>query len=309
MKFGKLPDISNVDFTLPSDRPETGRLLNNQKKKEQKPSLYVGCTGWGMKEWIGKVYQKGTKPADFLFHYSRQFSTVELNATHYGTPSLDTIKKWRDAVPKEDFVFCPKILQRISHSNDLGMGNEWLDQFCSAILGMEKSLGCCFMQLPPYFKRERLSVLERFLEQFPKEIPLAVEVRHESWFNNNEHFTALFDLLEAQGISSVITDVAGRRDVLHQRLTTGTAMLRWVGNGLHTTDYARIDAWVLRLKEWFEQGLEKAYIFLHEPDNLLAPEICVYFVEQVNSILDLNLEVPDLSGRAKQSTTGQMSLF
>ena len=238
----------------------------------------------------------------------RDSSTVELNSTHYGTPSHETIAKWREAVP-DGFVFCPKVLQRISHSKDLSLGQEWLNQFCKAILGMGSSLGCSFMQLPPYFKIEKLSLLERFLDQFPKEIPLAVELRHESWFSNEHNFTALFDLLEAKGISSVITDVAGRRDVLHQRLTTDTAMLRWVGNGLHPTDYERIDAWILRLKEWHTLGLRKAYIFLHEPDNLLAPEIVAYFARQANAILGVNLVVPNLTERNKEVNPNQMSLF
>ena len=128
--------------------------------------------------------------------------------------------------------------------------------------------------------------------------------------NLTDHFSAfaaLFDLLEAKGISSVITDVAGRRDVLHNRLTTNTAVLSWEGNGLVPSDYERIDAWILKLKDWFAQGLREAYIFLHEPDNLLAPEIVKYFTEKANEVLNLDLLVPDLSGRG--DTKGQMALF
>lgn len=305
MKFGKLENIENVNFTLPNDHKKNTDLLQRLPKNEALPKVYVGCTGWSEKVWVGRVYPTGTKANQYLFHYGKQFNTIELNTTHYRTPTLATIENWRQSVPK-DFKFCPKIPQSISHSRDLGLSSENINLFLTSIYELRENLGCCFMQMPPYFEISRLPMLQRFLEKWSKEIPLAIEVRHESWFDNSDNFNRLFDLLEQHQISTVITDVAGRRDVLHQRLTTDTAMLRFVGNELHRTDFERIDTWVERLKFWFENGLKTAYIFPHEPDNILAPDLADYLVTKIKNSFECEIRGPKLI----ENTTGQQfSLF
>ncbi|MEZ4931271.1 MAG: hypothetical protein R2788_03940 [Saprospiraceae bacterium] len=46
------------------------------------------------------------------------------------------------------------------------------------------------------------------------------------------------------------------------------------------TDFTRIDAWVEKLKHWFENGLKAAFFFTHEPDNVLAARFGHLFVQQ-----------------------------
>jgi hypothetical protein len=65
------------------------------------------------------------------------------------------------------------------------------------------------------------------------------------------------------GVGTVITDVAGRRDVLHMRLTTPVAFISFVTNSLHPKDYVRADAWVETNKTWVgSQGACGRCIFL-----------------------------------------------
>ncbi len=311
MKFGKLADISNVDFSLPPDDAGTTRFLEHLPERTEPPKIYVGCTGWGMKEWVGKTYPKGAKAKEFLNYYIQQFNTIELNTTHYRTPDKETIYKWKAAASGRwsDFKFCPKVLQVISHSKELGVGTGRIERFCESVSGLEKNLGCSFLQLPPYFGGERLPMLERFLEHFDNAIPLAIEIRHESWFTNRNFFESIFKLFEKYNISTVISDVAGRRDVLHQRLTTDTAMVRFVGNDLVESDFTRIDDWVSRLKIWMEKGLREIYFFTHEPDNILAPELAYYFVKKVQSVC-AHLK-PEIRGPKfyEANNNEQMSLF
>ena len=285
MKFGKLSDIENIDFRLPQDSAASERVLSALDKEAKESSmLYIGCTGWSMKEWLGKVYPKSCKPSDYLYHYSRQFNTIELNTTHYRIPDAKTIEKWKSE-SAEDFKFCPKIPQVISHSRDLGFGTGKVIEFCDQIQGLAEKLGCCFMQLPPYFGLEHIVVLKHFLDNYPSGIPLAIEFRHPDWFKGLAQAEEVFDLLEQKNITMVITDVAGRRDVLHQRLTTSTAMIRFVGNGLHPTDYTRIDEWIKKLGEWVKAGIQDLYFFTHEPDNILAPDLAGYMHQQVQKQL------------------------
>lgn len=305
MKFGKLADISQVDFTLPVD-PVENIALFDQLSAVAEPEVYIGCTGWSMKEWVGKVYPKGAKAKDFLRYYGKQFNTIELNTTHYRIPSPEMIEKWYGETPA-DFRFCPKIPQTISHRKDLGVNDTALGLFCEVIVGLREKLGCCFMQLPPYFSSEDLPRLALFLERFPREIPLAVEFRHASFFDSEDSFNDAAALLQEFGKATVITDVAGRRDVLHNRLTNGTAMVRFVGNALHDSDYTRLDSWAGKLKEWTARGIKEVYFFPHEPDNLLAPEAADYFTNKIKiSLPDSKNRGPDL---IDENEGEQLALF
>jgi uncharacterized protein YecE (DUF72 family) len=282
MEFGKLPDISLVNFSLPPDSPWNRPLPSAATAT----GFYIGATGWSMAEWVGRLYPKGTKSKDFLHQYTKQFNTIELNATHYRIPTEDTVAKWYEE-SLTDFRFCPKIPQSISHSADLDLEDKYLTLFCKSIVGLKEKLGCCFIQLPPYFDRERMPVLKNFLNRFPPEIPLAVELRHESWFaQDHSQWT---DLLQQYNRSAVLTDVAGRRDVLHMALTNDTTMIRFVGNDLHPSDHFRVAEWVERLHRWSEKGLKTAYIFTHEPDNILAPELADIFVKRL--LQDMGVKV------------------
>ena len=134
-----------------------------------------------------------------------------------------------------------------------------------------------------------------------------MEVRHESWFEHEEHLEALAELLEENNASTVITDVAGRRDVCHMRLTSDKVVIRFVGNGLHSTDYERINAWVERLDQWFENGLKQAFFFTHEPDNILAPELAIYLSGKIKEKTRIETRGPKLI--PDQGEGQQMSLF
>ena len=139
----------------------------------------------------------------------------------------------------------------------------------------------------------------RFLDIFPHEIPLVVEVRHESFFKPTAQSEDFFELLRARNTTAVITDVAGRRDVCHMRLTNGKALVRFVGNALHPTDYQRIDSWAARIKSWLKAGLQEVYFFTHEPDNLLAPELAAYCCAVFSR------EMPGTPVRGPQPPSGQ----
>jgi uncharacterized protein YecE (DUF72 family) len=302
MDFGKLSDISTVSFALPPDAVRTGSVLAKfQGQQPATPQIYIGCPIWTCKDWLGKLYPAGAKDKDFLHYYTRQFNTIELNTTHYRIPDADTIRRWK-AASTPTFRFSPKFPQQISHDNALhGVESETL-AFCEAIRGLDTHLGVSFLQLPPYFTPAQLPALAHFLEKFPKDIPLAVEFRHPDWFKDSVESIEAFALLENFGVSTVITDVAGRRDVLHQRLTTPTAFIRFVGNDLHPTDYTRIEEWASRLSKWIDQGLHAIYFFVHEPENTHSPELVLYLIRQLNRRLDLQLPEPRIAAQPVQGS-------
>ena len=303
MKFGKLDDISRVDFSLPPDDERTHQVLQTLEDTGEFEA-YVGCPMWGNRAWIGKIYPKGAKPGDFLRLYSHSFNTIEMNTTHYRIPTIEQVQTWKSQALSH-FRFCPKIPQSISHYSKLRNAEEQTQLFCDAISFMEEQLGCCFLQIHDSFGPALFPQFAAYIQSFPKAIPLAVEFRHPDWFDHHSLIPEVRALLEAENVATVITDVAGRRDVLHQSLTNGTAMIRLVGNGLVPTDYTRVDAWINRLEQWVAQGLKRVYLFMHEPDDTFAPDIGTYAIEQLNQRFSLDLPLPGIP----KDSGPQMTLF
>ncbi len=281
MKFGKLADLNGVHFSFPVEPLANRARLERYERGEgdDLPVIYIGATGWSMKEWVGTWYPEKTKSADFLKQYGKLFNTIELNTTHYRIPSPELTKTWYASVP-DDFRFCPKVPQSISHRNDFALGQPHLADFVASLDSLQEKFGCAFIQLPPYFSADRLPALERFLDRWPRLLPLAVEVRHESWFSDPFATEALMDALAARGVAAVITDVAGRRDVLHNYITAPRTMIRFVGNGLVPTDFTRLEAWAEKLREW---NLPETYFFPHQPDNLLSPDAAAWFARHLET--------------------------
>ncbi|QNE41505.1 DUF72 domain-containing protein [Hymenobacter sp. NBH84] len=291
MDFGRLSDLRYVDFSLPSDHPATAAVLARAADTPSAPAVYVGCPIWTNKAWLGSYFPAGIKDADYLHYYARQFNSIELNTTHYRIPDAPTVRRWRDAVPPS-FRFCPKLPQSISHDRALYNADDLTVSFCRSIGELGERLGRAFLQLPPHFGPEHLPRLERYLLDFPAEIPLAVELRHPAWFANPELFATVSAMLEALDKTLVLSDVAGRRDVLHMRLTTPTAFIRLNGHGLVPSDYQRADAWAERLATWFGAGLQTAYVFIHQKDIMHSPLWTQHFLQRLQQLTGIVVEPP-----------------
>ena len=91
MKFGQVPDPSQIDFTLPKDHPRTKEILKETQSKDFNVS--IGCAKWNKTDLKG-FYPKGTK--DELTYYSQQFNSIELNATFYKSPTPEQVFTWKD---------------------------------------------------------------------------------------------------------------------------------------------------------------------------------------------------------------------
>ncbi len=292
MDFGKveLEELNNIDFTLAPDAVQTTRILLANKGK--KMEVFVGCAKWGRPDWIGKIFPKGTKPGNFLYEYAKRFNSIELNAIYYQLPSPQQLQSWLDKVGP-DFIFCPKLSDVITHKKRLKNVEQELSAFLDCIYRMGSHLGPVFLMPHPQMGPKHMDTIVEFLKQVPEDIELFVEFRHPDWYTA-PHMDEMFRILEQMKKGAVITDAAGRRDCVHMRLTTPAAFIRFVGNSLHATDYARIDAWVERIAEWQEQGLQRCYFFMHQHDELYSPELCKYLIEALNKKCGLSLKLPDL---------------
>ncbi|HND34221.1 MAG TPA: DUF72 domain-containing protein, partial [Myxococcota bacterium] len=100
---------------------------------------------------------------------------------------------------------------------------------------------------------------------------VALEVRHPAFFRQGRLIEALFSRLAKAGIGAVVTDTPGRRDVVHRSFTSPTLILRFLGDADQPSTRERLERWGQVLRE--EPGLRDAYVFVHQPDNLLLPEL------------------------------------
>ncbi len=286
MKFGKVENPELVDFTLPKTPKETIDLLNKVDKSDNF-EVYVGCAKWN-KQDLKIFYPPRTK--DELSYYSTQFNSIELNATYYRSPSKENVETWVNKTPK-DFKFFPKIPQSISHYGRLQNVTDKLNQYLDAVALFEEKLGMIFLQMHENFAPKDFEKLENFIQNFPKGYPLAVELRHEDWFSNEENFNRLVSLLEKHNISNIIVDTAGRRDMVHMRLTSNEAFVRFVGANI-PSDYERLDEWIETIKLWKAEGLQKLYFFIHQNLELESPMLAKYFIKKLNNDLDLDIRGP-----------------
>jgi uncharacterized protein YecE (DUF72 family) len=293
MKFGsaETEELSDINWLLPDDHSQNARILGGTPAGD--PKVYTGCGKWGIKEWIGHIYPKGTRSADFLREYSKVFNSVELNNTFYrlNRPSIDD---WTETVTGSDFKFCPKFSRRISHLRRIGPGSEEnTSYFIDAVLQFGDHLGAPFLQMPENFGPKHLERFHTWLTWIPDEFPLFVELRHREWFEDPV-FGEITDLLEKHGKGLAITDTALRRDVVHQRLTTPQAFIRFNGYGLHPSDFQRLDDWARRITDWLRQGLQTVYFFGHQQNELHTPRICVYFLRKLKELSGLDIVVPEI---------------
>lgn len=293
MDFGRIPEkeLSSVDFSLPPEPAENKLVLPGKKSKN--PQVFVGCAKWGRKEWIGKVYPKGTKDAQFLDEYVKHYNSIELNATHYKLYKPEDIQKWLNKAKGRTFKFAPKIYQGISHFGSLNDKQFLTDAFLGSIAEFGEHLGPVFLQLSDKFAPKRKEELFNYLASLPKDVLFFLELRHPTWFVGTQS-EELFQTLKALNIGAVITDTAGRRDVCHMHLTIPKTFIRFVGNSLHATDYTRIDQWVERIKYWIDNGLQELHFFMHMHDEAFSPELTIYLIKKLNRVCKLALPVPQL---------------
>ncbi len=284
MKFGSVENPQDIDFTLPDDHHDSERILKQGKGLQ---NVFIGCAKWNRQD-LKKFYPKGIK--DELAYYATQFNSIELNATFYNHFRTEQIEKWV-AKTSDDFKFFPKVHRMISHIKRLNNVEESIEMYVSNIRAFGDKLGMCFLQLHDNFKPANMDRLIKAVEYWPKDIPLAIELRNTEWFNDASIANEVYSLFEHNSISNIITDTAGRRDLLHMRLTVKDVFVRYVGAN-HESDYFRLDAWHQKIKNWTDAGMENLYFFIHQNLEKESPILSAYLISKLNESLNVKLKIP-----------------
>jgi uncharacterized protein YecE (DUF72 family) len=169
-------------------------------------AIRMGTCGWSYKEWSGVFYPDGLTAGEFLPFYADRYPVVEVDSTFYRSPSRKTVEGWRDKTP-EGFGFSLKVPQVITHDKVLVDCRAEVRDFLTAARVLEGKLLCCVLQFG-YFNRQVIATLdaflkrlEPFLDAWPKDVPLAVEVRNKTWMTPK-----LTDCLRARQVVLVVPD-------------------------------------------------------------------------------------------------------
>lgn len=144
-------------------------------------TLRVGTSGWQYADWKDAFYD-GRPQRLWLTTYAQIFDTVEVNATFYRLPVVTAVQRWVEQVP-QSFVFVVKASRYLTHIKRLREPAEPVARLMSRIDPLRRAgvLGPVLLQLPPDMVAAP-ELLDATLAEFPREVRLAVEPRHDSWF-------------------------------------------------------------------------------------------------------------------------------
>ncbi len=167
---------------------------------------WLGCSGWAYDDWAGPFYPPGTPPAEYLERYARVFRTVEVDSSFYRAPSPFLVRRWTERTPP-GFRFALKVPRDVTHEPDEPKGDAVLAGFLRSLDPMRSAgkLAAVVLQFPASYRAPAgVPRLEHLLGSIPVEIPLAVELRHGSWW-----VPATRTSLEARGAALVWSVVPG----------------------------------------------------------------------------------------------------
>jgi uncharacterized protein YecE (DUF72 family) len=150
------------------------------------PNIQIGCAGFSYDDWVGSFYPPYVDKRDFLSHYAKYFSVVEINSTHYMIPKSSIVKKWANSVPG-NFKFCIKIWNQVTHIKDYGLGVQNLQLFLEALQPIRDKVAYYLFQFPPFFKysEDHQKYLQLLLRTIGSGVKVAVELRDNSWFESS----------------------------------------------------------------------------------------------------------------------------
>lgn len=309
MEFGRIEGgVDGVDFTLPAEPDANADLLARVAERPGRESgrIRFGLAGWSHRDFVGELLPTGTPATDFLKLHARSYTSNELNTTYYGIDAA-RIDRWRAATPP-DFRFCPKLPSGVTHGSALDGVDAEMERFVGLVRTLGPRLGRAWGLLPIEFGPQRGPILQSFVERWADEVPLAFEVRHAAWFADRRAFERLCALFEEHDVVLVISDVAGRRDVCHMRLTASDVIVRFVGNRPHPTDAVRIDAWSERLATWAASGLHTAHVFVHQREDPKAVETTRTFRRAIEARTGVD-PLPGFPSAADARAPVQRTLF
>ncbi|MBM7552524.1 DUF72 domain-containing protein [Thalassobacillus pellis] len=249
-------------------------------------AVKIGVTGWGDHELL---YEKGIPPGEKLAVYASHFPAVEVDTAFYAIQPQKNYQKWVSQTP-ENFSFVIKAYQQLTGHDRSKLSvhdaKQLIKDYRESIEPVIQAgkLDSVLFQFPPWFdvKKEHIQKLKSLREWLP-DLPLALEFRNRSWFDEKYKEQTLKFMKEEGWIHTICDEPqAGENSVptvlepthpnktlirLHGRNTQG-----WNRNGRDGRDWRKVRF----LYRYNEQELKEWADNLHELERK-TPEITVFF--------------------------------
>jgi uncharacterized protein YecE (DUF72 family) len=225
------------------------------------PKTLIGTSGFSYPEWKGIFYPDDLPSKKYLGFYAQRFKTTEINNTFYRIPTYQLAESWYSEVPS-DFSFTLKLSQAITHRRKLKNADEEMERFLDAATGLKEKLGTILVQLPPYFKKD-LSTLDNFLERYSKRAKLALEFRHDTWYDQET-----YDLLKKYDSTLAVVEAEDRKAA---REVTGSFIYMRLRKGDYTRD--ELKEWA----DWMKTQTVDIYCYLKHDEK--APVLALQLLE------------------------------
>jgi uncharacterized protein YecE (DUF72 family) len=209
------------------------------KPKIERPyslsGILLGTSAFTANGWEGSFYPPGMKSRDFLSYYATQFATVEIDSTFYGCPTARTVSNWAARTP-QDFIFCVKVPQVITHDKTLVNCDAEFEEFVQTMDILGPKLGPMVFQFPSFdkwrFSKQEsfLTVLVPFLKKLPSDHKYAVEIRNKKWLD-----AKFADVLREHNVGLALTDTSfvprpWEMEEKFDLITADFVYVRWLGD-------------------------------------------------------------------------------
>jgi uncharacterized protein YecE (DUF72 family) len=210
--------------------------------------FYIGCSGWSYSSWKGPFYPSNLESSKWLKYYSQVFDYVEIDSSFYRIPNQFMVKNWFSKT-SDKFRFTAKFPKVITHDKHLVDVDREVEVFLKNIEPLhEKALALLIQlpQLPPSLEiMPGLEGLRQLVPLLDDRFRYAVEVRHQSWFQD-----LAYNFFANNNLCMVWSQLAGIRTP--PIVTTDFIYIRFIGDrSIDEKDFGKIQKdRVSEMRKW-----------------------------------------------------------
>ena len=207
--------------------------------------FFIGCSGWSYTAWKGPFYPPNLESSGWLRYYSQIFDYVEIDSSFYKIPNQFMVKNWDRKTP-DNFRFAAKFPKIITHDKRLVDVKEEMELFLKVMEPLREKTLALLIQLPPSMEiTPGLEGLRQLVPLLDNKFRYAVEVRHQSWFQD-----LAYNFFANNNLCMVWSQLAGIRTP--PIVTTDFLYVRFIGDrSIDENNFGKIQKdRVLEMSKW-----------------------------------------------------------
>ena len=207
--------------------------------------FFIGCSGWSYTAWKGPFYPPNLESSEWLRYYSQIFDYVEIDSSFYKIPNQFMVKNWDRKTP-DNFRFAAKFPKIITHDKHLVDVKEEVELFLKVMEPLGEKTLALLIQLPPSMEIiPGLEGLRQLVPLLDNKVRYAVEVRHQSWFQD-----LAYNFFANNNLCMVWSQLAGIRTP--PIVTTDFLYVRFIGDrSIDENNFGKIQKdRVLEMSKW-----------------------------------------------------------